>query len=573
MRNEDAFKYLEDSTRRTTISRSSTSPIPRTTRSASSTPTRSTTCSASASASAASPSCRPRRPATRASRSGPSSQTIEAVRLQRRAAPRLRPELRRVGLRPRRRRGAPRAERAAHRRLEAPLPRRTRPCPSSSASRGTLGRVEAPGEPAERSEARRDLHARVGHLHALMDRRAFLTTLAAGWAVDALVAFAAQARGPHRRRLARRGTPLARRRRAFAGRAARARRRRRRRGRRRGFVRGVEARAGRARRARARARALRRRHEHVGRRRRGAASLGRALPRGAEPRGARGAAACSRTCASSSAGTRPAGLASIRGCSAMRRRSACSTRAFGIPGSCPSDALDDHDRAELERFADLEHALTREDRRPTASLRSRSRSRSRRATPTSSRSIGCRCATWLDREGYTSPVPALVRPLRDASTTSAREPEEISAWAGASLLRGAQAQTPELEGSHFLVWPEGNGHLVKALVERSHAKITLGALATSIDVLGDRSASRSVLRRRAREDSRASARARRRARGSSVRHAAPLSARGSAFARAHELAVGRREPARRSRRSIPTWRGTRFSTTPRGSATSTRAIS
>jgi glycine/D-amino acid oxidase-like deaminating enzyme len=150
-------------------------------------------------------------------------------------------------------------------------------------------------------------------------------------------------------------------------------------------------------------------------------------------------------------------------------------------GIVPSDALDDHDREEMERFSDLEHELTERvgaDGRPAFTIPLAMSSRDPDLVALDRTSM----KDWLDREGYTSPF--LRWYVRYACLDDfGAEPEEVSAWAALHYFAGRKLKTPELEGSHFLVWPEGNGRLVKALVERSPASILRGALVTSIEVL------------------------------------------------------------------------------------------
>lgn len=158
-------------------------------------------------------------------------------------------------------------------------------------------------------------------------------------------------------------------------------------------------------------------------------------------------------------------------------------RGSWFPGLAPQDALDDHDREEMERFLDLEHALTEKvgsDGR--AAFQIPLALSSHDADLLALDRISMRA--WLDREGYTSSF--LRWYVRYACLDDfGAEPEEVSAWAALHYFAGRKLKTAELEGSHFLVWPEGNGHLVKALVEKARAKITLGTLVTSIEVLAN----------------------------------------------------------------------------------------
>jgi len=153
-------------------------------------------------------------------------------------------------------------------------------------------------------------------------------------------------------------------------------------------------------------------------------------------------------------------------------------------GLAPQDALDDHDREEMERFSDLEHALTEKigsDGRAAFQIPLALSSRDADLVALDRLSM----RAWLDREGFSSRFVRWY--VRYACLDDfGAEPEEVSAWAALHYFAGRKLKTPELDGSHFLVWPEGNGHLVKALLDRSHASITHGALVTSVDTRGDR---------------------------------------------------------------------------------------
>jgi glycine/D-amino acid oxidase-like deaminating enzyme len=92
---------------------------------------------------------------------------------------------------------------------------------------------------------------------------------------------------------------------------------------------------------------------------------------------------------------------------------------------------------------------------------------------------GVSMARWLDDHGFDAPfVRWWVRyaTLDDFGA----EPEDVSAWAGLHYFAARKLETPQLEGSHYLVWPEGNGRLVRALLERSDAERTTSALALAV---------------------------------------------------------------------------------------------
>jgi len=158
-------------------------------------------------------------------------------------------------------------------------------------------------------------------------------------------------------------------------------------------------------------------------------------------------------------------------------------RGEWYPGLAPQDVLDERDRTEMDRWNDLEHELTERigsDGRPAFQIPLAFSSRDPKFLELDRLSM----KDWLEREGYSSPFVRWY--VRYACLDDfGAEPEDVSAWAALHYFAGRKLKTPELEGSHFLVWPEGNGRLVKALVDRAHASIKHGALVTSIEVLPD----------------------------------------------------------------------------------------
>jgi protoporphyrinogen oxidase len=89
-------------------------------------------------------------------------------------------------------------------------------------------------------------------------------------------------------------------------------------------------------------------------------------------------------------------------------------------------------------------------------------------------------STWLDANGLTSPfLRWYVRyaMLDDFGTA----PESTSAWAGLHYFAARKLRTQELAGSHFLVWPEGNGRLIRELHERSGARVVTSTLVKGVE--------------------------------------------------------------------------------------------
>ncbi|WP_437626210.1 FAD-dependent oxidoreductase [Sorangium sp. So ce1151] len=147
-------------------------------------------------------------------------------------------------------------------------------------------------------------------------------------------------------------------------------------------------------------------------------------------------------------------------------------------GLAPVDALPADALEELERFHALEEELTEltgRDGRAAFQIPLARSSRDPELLELDRMSM----SAWLDREGYRTPF--LRWYVRYAMLDDfGGEPEEISAWAGLHYFAGRKVRTPELAGSHYLIWPEGNGRLVKALLERAAPRVSLGALVTSV---------------------------------------------------------------------------------------------
>lgn len=88
-------------------------------------------------------------------------------------------------------------------------------------------------------------------------------------------------------------------------------------------------------------------------------------------------------------------------------------------------------------------------------------------------------ARWLDENGFDAPFVRWT--VRYATLDDyGAEPEDVSAWAGLHYFAARKLETAQLEGSHYLVWPEGNGRLVRALASFSDAERTTGALALAV---------------------------------------------------------------------------------------------
>jgi hypothetical protein len=147
-------------------------------------------------------------------------------------------------------------------------------------------------------------------------------------------------------------------------------------------------------------------------------------------------------------------------------------------GLAPADVLSEAERAELDRFLEFEHDLTTRvgsDGRAAFQIPVELSSRDPAFTELDRMTM----AAWLDREGYKTRF--LRWYVRYATLDDyGADPEDVSAWAGLHYFAARKLRAPELEGSHFIVWPEGNGRLVKALIDRGRPTLTQGALALSV---------------------------------------------------------------------------------------------
>ncbi len=179
-------------------------------------------------------------------------------------------------------------------------------------------------------------------------------------------------------------------------------------------------------------------------------------------------------------GTDPRGLPIFDGralCHAPEER--LFYRGKWHPGLVPAAALSTEELADLERFSDVVHGLA--ERRGNDGrfafhipLSESSRDPDLLALDTMS------MTAWLDREGFTTDF---VRWYVKYATLDdfGGHPDDVSAWAGLHYFAARKLKTPQLEGSHFLVWPEGNGRLVRELKERSGARVATGMLVIGVE--------------------------------------------------------------------------------------------
>jgi phytoene dehydrogenase-like protein len=153
-------------------------------------------------------------------------------------------------------------------------------------------------------------------------------------------------------------------------------------------------------------------------------------------------------------------------------------------GLAPDAALTPAERDELARFGAVERAYTERvgaDGRPAFAIPLERSSRDPDVLALDRMTM----ADLLDREGLTTPF--LRWYVRYAMLDDfGGEPDDVSAWAGMHYFASRRSRAPELEGSRFLVWPEGNGRLVRALFERARPRVIAPALAIDVASAGAR---------------------------------------------------------------------------------------
>jgi hypothetical protein len=155
-------------------------------------------------------------------------------------------------------------------------------------------------------------------------------------------------------------------------------------------------------------------------------------------------------------------------------------RGAWIEGLTPPD-LDARERADLERFDAIESELGEHvgaDGRPAFQLPLALSSRDPELLALDRLSF----AAWLDREGLRSPFVRWYTRYACLDDFGGL-PEHVSAWAGLHYFASRRARGPDLEGSRFLVWPEGNGRLVRALQDGGRPRVETGAIVLSVTAL------------------------------------------------------------------------------------------
>lgn len=147
-------------------------------------------------------------------------------------------------------------------------------------------------------------------------------------------------------------------------------------------------------------------------------------------------------------------------------------------GLIPASGLDAREREELARFGDLRARLRAKvgsDGRPAFSLPVATSSRDPELLALDRISM----SAWLAREGFHAPF---LRWLVEYATLDdfGAALDDVSAWAGLHYFCARKLETEQLRGSHYLVWPEGNGHLVRYLLERLQGRREQRILVTRV---------------------------------------------------------------------------------------------
>lgn len=89
-------------------------------------------------------------------------------------------------------------------------------------------------------------------------------------------------------------------------------------------------------------------------------------------------------------------------------------------------------------------------------------------------------AAWLEREGFTSPFVKWFAAYAALDDFGA-DLDDVSAWAVWHYFASRRLSSPQLEGSRYLVWPEGNGWLVQRLIGSLPAPPRTNALVVGVE--------------------------------------------------------------------------------------------
>lgn len=132
-------------------------------------------------------------------------------------------------------------------------------------------------------------------------------------------------------------------------------------------------------------------------------------------------------------------------------------RGSWFPDLVPHAALSPLERDELTRFSDITRRLTEargNDGRPAFTIPVEGSSRDPALLELDRVSM----AAWMDAEGLSSPFMRFFVEYATRDDFGA-DLDDVSAWAALHYFSARKLEGAELAGSHFLVWPEGNGRL------------------------------------------------------------------------------------------------------------------
>jgi len=147
-------------------------------------------------------------------------------------------------------------------------------------------------------------------------------------------------------------------------------------------------------------------------------------------------------------------------------------------GIVPLSALSKEDRAQIERFRDIESRLQSargNDGREAFAIPAAHSSRDPRYLELDRITMD----QWLHDNGFTSPF------LRWYVQYATRDDfgadlDQVSAWAGLHYFAARKLETPQSSGTRFLVWPEGNGWLLRNMLSRLAIERRHNALVVSV---------------------------------------------------------------------------------------------
>ncbi len=147
-------------------------------------------------------------------------------------------------------------------------------------------------------------------------------------------------------------------------------------------------------------------------------------------------------------------------------------------GLVPEEAMPAADREELERFRARRVAMREwrgRDGRYAFAIPFEHSSRDPDVLALDTTSM----ASWLTAHGFESPFVRWYVAYAALDDFGA-DLDDVSAWAVWHYFSSRRLVTEQLEGSRYLVWPEGNGALIRHLAEAVRGEVRTGALVTHV---------------------------------------------------------------------------------------------